>query len=57
MWPFDEIDGLQRSGDGRPFGKAFLLFFIKSHDSAHKIYAVMLNRVRRKWRAPRPIYT
>ena len=34
MWPVDEIDGLQRSGDDRPS------FFIIPDNSAHNVYYV-----------------
>lgn len=37
MWPVDEIDGLQRSGDDRPS------FFIIPDNSAHNVYYVKLN--------------
>ena len=46
MWSVDEIDDLQRSVEGRC---RFQSVFTAPHCSAYKVYAVMLNRVRRKW--------
>ena len=51
MWPVDEIDGLQRSGDDRPS------FFIIPDNSAHNVTRVMLKRPLRYSLPQRPFYT